>query len=440
MSKLESKFVKYEFEYALSKIRELEKDGNYNRLVLSFVKRSLKRERVGNEWFSSELQYLLYRRYFRGYVSDVILSPSYAVVRTVEFQIRRRRYWGGYVIIEVRRTWIVGVNSDSKLFINLVAYESRSRSVEEVSEVRVVASVGFDSDDGIREYYMAYTSDRADNEIVEIDEEPKPISLVRVQGEVVTQVECNEEECVKRRLVSDILMSSMDRVYQLAHTYYANVIRRILTDLGFSAIEVRLDGWHTRITIPSVVPSDKQYDDEVKSKIIRLEDLIKERIGEKRVYVSIDRGSSGFGGYKSVVVEVDLQDTLVARRVADYLRHEAEKLVERLVSERAKRKYTVYFGNHKVVIESLPLEYTFILPDDVNPLKNIYPENRVSISVSLRNNRRFYVLSGYEAYLYHSEHGVARVVFKRPYVVDLATTHVDPLHNVYANRVAFSRL
>jgi len=443
-----NKFVRYSNGLALSKLCELEKEGCYNSLVLAFVRKSLKRDIAPREWFSSELQYMMYRRYFRGYVTNVLISPNYAVIGLNEFNVRKIRYWDSYRIVNISRTWLVGINSDGKLFINLIRYDGITNTKNKEPSITIEPSIGYVSDDYVRSTYLLYNKDSNDSEIVYINEEPNPVTSIRIQGEILLTLEGGTVEQVIRRMVNDIAFTSLDNIYAIAHTYYSNIIRRVLVNLGFSNINIRRNIARTRIEIPNVVPNYRVHN-EKKEKILdrklsKLKEIICRSLNECNendiLNVYVPYGRVNWNGYRSIMVEVELQNTKVTRTIADYITKESEKLLARLVNEKIRKKYTVYMGNHKIVIESLPLEYNFILPNDINPIKEIYPENGISIGVSIRNNVRFYVLPGYEVTLYHNEHGIVKAIFSRPYIVTLTTTLVTDIHNVYMNRIAFSRL
>lgn len=429
----------YKNELALDRIRKSELNDKIKIIAIEI----LKRKKLPKSLFVDKNHYLLYNKYFKGYPYQIKISNNYIIVdMLIPLGIKRRYYWYSDndkdKVLAYKNQWVLGLDSNGKLFINLrLADNSRYYNKTIFPEEKIT------SDNEIRKYELFYDIDSNDNEIVEIKTYEDNSISYRVQGEIVYALRKTELENLKEIIIGRILTNIDTQLYTIVNTYLLHKVRLFLLGLGFSNIENgRLDNEVLIIEIPNIYVNSK-LEDKLNALRKRIFDLLKDDFLSDFVNDSIEvfYTSVRFNRrYANITIRLKTALTKHFYALNNYVYNELKKYIGELISNKVKKTYTVYMSNHKVVIDSIPLEYSITIPKELNPISNIYPENEIVVNANIRNEREFYVLSGFSSTITHNAHGITNITFKENGIVELSTLPISTMHFRYQNNIAFSQL
>jgi len=369
---------------------------------------------------------------------EVALGRSYVVLGVRRVIEPIREVGESFIVVRERavRTYayILGLNSDGRLFVNrvppaltglhgnLVSHLGEA-VVREVEDVVIAELLGFNRSVDLYD------------EVTIADE-----GNYRVQGEVVVSVNqfwtgsVDSIEDYYRRVVTAMEVEVQNYVRYLA---YDRVMVELQT-LGFSA---RFIGRAARDEIRIV--DAIYYGDDSDKKAAAVAVALCKRLGGRvynsgvctcevedralgRFSVTVDTSRIPYGGrYGDIVVKVY---TYRGSRVALDLLREFEERVRSL----PRGNFRFMLGNHLIEVEggySTSVAYT----PSVQPLA--LPPRLLSIT-----GNAFYVDTQSRVRVTHPEHGVITLRFARPFMISFTTTGVDERYPGEVNRVILRKL
>jgi len=456
MPKIVRPQIRYEPPKGLSKALDIIP----NPILRSALCRISFREKIRKERFSSGSHYDIYKTYFRGYPYDIWVSPNYIFVRTftpaITYMNRERYYWGEY---ERKRAmndiqgyvdeWIIGINSDGKLFINHINRHYRQTLsnvadvVNPVDGVAVIKSrLNIMSDDVARHDVLAYHHDVADNEMITLSDS----GVYRVQGEIVFDYNIMELDSLASYIAERFVDAYLAEINRIINLYIYMRIRDFLMNFGISTA---LHQDITRNQFSIIVPecATKHYAGWYQNTTERIAREIEKIFRNELVPEMSDRlwiesrfVERRFSNHADLSIRIHNVVFRVYHDIYDYVKREVRNQVIRLIESKTYKTYTVYHGNHIIRIDSLPLEFSVDIPEEINPLARYYPEETITISGTLRNDRLFYVLPGFKATVEHNEHGHAEIEFRNPGRLEIGNTNSSQLYVEMLNRIGIKKL
>jgi len=434
--------VEYLSYYATKKLYDIKNEEKVNDLIFIVADKVIKRNRLDRKIFTDIYHYYMYRQYFKGYPVELTISNSYLIVKNIIFVYSPREYcYHEKCIPKVRAyidKWLFGVNSDNKIFINHLdreygvhIYDYIDNYNKTFNVITIKPIIRFVKDIYIQVSDLGYNHDYGNSENIVISDN----GAYRVQGEIVFSFTYLSIDNLVNNIVDRILINLLRQVFSIYHTHIYVNVERILRKLGFSIIE------HTNLTdsslfiqIPRVSTTHNEY---VRTKIVEiLNDLLINKLGYD-IGFTVSLTKPRLSRYYNIVIQIYLRRPLSETPIGKYIDKEFTKYVKQLIDNRVYKTYTVYHGNHIIKIDSIPLEYSIEIPSELNPLKEIFPENDIVLSTSIRNDSRFYVLPGFKATIYHDSHGLTNIVFENPGVLDIGNTRVSLRYPEFQNIVAF---
>jgi len=440
-------------------LRALNSSG-INSLIKSAVIEILKHSRMPKYWFSSENHYLVYNQYFRGYPYEIWVSDNYIFVRTFTPVItslnRARYYWSDYEREKARNDmrgyvdeWLFGINSDGKLFVNHINRNywqelSRIGATEKVAEgvIRIVPVVNIISDNVIRNDVLHYHQDSDRNEYTILSES----GSYRVQGEVVFDYEVYDIERIASTIAERFVNSVLSEINRTINLYIYMRIRDWLMRFGISTVlhSNITNNWFSVVVPECATNNYARQNDEIAQRIANEIAKIFTNDVDPAIpvnnWIRSEFSRRRFERHADLIITVHNAVFRQYHELYYYVRNEVKRQLMYLIENRVVKTYHVYHGNHLITIESIPLEFSVDIPKHINPLSNYYPEEEITISGTLRNDREFYVLQGYRAILYHDEHGAITVEFDKPGKVEIGNTFSSQLYINMLNRIGVKRL
>jgi len=437
--------VEYKYVNAIKRLYEIKNNNMINDLIFTIANNIIKRNRLDKNVFSDIYHYYMYKIYFKGYPIQVMISPDYLVVSNIIFVYAPREYCYGEKCIEKTRAyidkWVFGINSDSKIFINHldrdygVYIPNHIKSYDRYSNVVVVEPVVMYRENyEIRMSELSYDRDYGNYEKIFIDRN----YVYRIQGEILYSFHEQQISDLVNSMVESIVNSMFNQIYGVYNTYIYVNVEQVLRKLGFSVIEHnRLDNIDIRIVIPRV---STVYNENARKKLNYLlyDFIVNELNYDVSVYVNLRRDR--FSRYYSFEITISHKKPFAEFEITKYVSNALKEYVRQLIENRVYREYTVYHGNHIIKIQSLPLEYSVSIPNELNPLKQIFPENDIILNANIRNNRRFYVLKAFKSIIQHNQHGITNIEFLENGIIDIENTRVSNIYPEFQNRVAFRLL
>jgi len=451
--------LKYDLSYVVSfrnsnEFREFVKGVDpVIHLALRFV---VNRKRIPRELFADHNHYLMYKMFFRGYPYTIGISNKYLVVETVvplRYEARKRYFYYNddkevsNEVMVYKDLWVFISNGDGRLYVNHLNRYSH----EILKSTTVIPLLKIMSDKEIREGFFGFKRDCEEATEIAI---PDSLGLeksntARVQGEIVFQYGFMDNEGLANDMVNLIVSSVDPQLNRIVNNYVFYLVSCVLREHGFSVIEHgNLESGTLTITLPRTVNKkfgsgrESLLSEKVKAIIVKALEFHKvftEKCSKYvTVYVDYRRG---FGEhYNDIRIDINTSYTNVKKALVEYVNGEALKLVQELIAKGSKKAYTVYWNNHTIKIESLPLEHSFEIPEELNPLANVYPEYDVVVSANIRDNSRFFVLKGFKAVVTHDEHGLANVTFTDQGLVRIQQTLASFQQADMQNRLAVNKL
>jgi len=428
--------ITYNPTLALSKVRSAEINDKIKVIAIEI----LKRKKLNKAIFEDKNHFLIYKRYFKGYPALIKLSNSYIVVENlIPIAKRKCRYWcSSYYednnldkkVYAYKEIWVLGLDTNNKVFVNLLNRIPADYYIKNITPI-----IEIHNDEFIRDYHLGFNYNVGDNEKIVIDIPGR----YRVQGEIVYEFAQHNYEDIISYMISKIMSNINPELFTLVNTYLAFKIRNYLLSLGFSDFEIsRLDNSDLRITIRNIYYS-KDFD----KKLNKLRNLIIELLKDDIMYTNsiVVRESYAHNSrYRHIEIITSNNYAIQYIRLVEYIKNELHKYISELIHNKVKKEYTVYIGNHKIRIESLPLEYNIEIPNELNPVKDINPEYVQIINSNIRDNIEFFVLEGFSSTISHNVHGIGNIEFKEEGILRLTTTVISDSQFRYQNQIAFSQL
>jgi hypothetical protein len=417
------------------------------------------------EYFTNETHYEYFRRYVKPKLSMVINKPTYSYKVKMYWRVRNYEVKHScsiyvsqsYLVIsfyrKLYRVWdindkslirtieyhyLLGFNSDGKLFVNRVG----NRPLE--NDLPIIVLVGNGSydvsstkDEEIRRI-LGYNYDVDGNSEVVIDKD----GIYRVQGEIVISVHMLDDIEEHYKWIIDRVKSE---ITDLVESIISDRIASILIDMGFNISVFGID----RITIQNVQRCENTIEDKVKALSIALLEEIKKNFDvidysiEFKNYsdsVAIDVNTEFYGNFS-----VGISYSGVSRRdiygdIFINVFHPPggileNKIIEDLYDQLKKTSRRVFkhvLGNHYIEVKNaLSTNITYKPP--ITPL--LIPFNEIRL-----NNNLYYVDKDSEIIVSHKEHGICRVKITKPSNILITTTQIHENYQSEVNRVVLSNI
>jgi len=453
---------------AIEYLNKIAKENPVKGIILDIAKLVITRNRIPKELFTDNNHYMIYRQYFKGYPYRIVLSEDYLLVDNlipVISRLNRCYYYCDedskkdiYVYLD---RWIFGINSDYKLFINHIDreryirlskllskyYESCVKDSNTDRYVCVITPViEYRESDLIRFDYLGYEIDSNNEENISIIAN----GLYRIQGEVLFNFRYMDIDNIVNIIVNEILTQLRNDINRIINTYLLIKIRDYLSRYGFSNMEIfSLENSTFYLRIRDCITKD--FYNSHKDKISKALNVLKENIYQyllndvildklMEYVIRVNPFIHIRDNYIDIDIEISNAHIIYLYEICNYVREHLLKSVKELVDNKVYKEYTVYHGNHLIKIQSIPLEYSIDIPSEINPLKQLFPENDIIMNANLRNNTRFYVLPGFKASIKHNQHGITNVIFENPGEITIFDTRISTEHLEFQNRVAFKNM
>jgi len=437
--------IQYLYGYSINKLYEIKNEEKVNDLIFSIANRIIRRNRLDKDIFTDLHHYYMYKTYFKGYPVEIMISNNYLYVSNIIFVYSPREYcYYEKCIPKVRAyidNWVFGVNSDNKIFINHIhrehgvnVYDYIDNYNKTFNVITIKPKVYFVRDIYIQANKLGYNRDYGNNENIVINDD----NIYRVQGEILYHFTYLSKDNMVNHIVDRILGILSRQVYGIYNTHIYVNIELMLRKLGFSIIEHTNLGDSTLfIRIPGVSTTYNEY---VRNKLINMiNDLLINKL-KYDIGFMISLNKPRFSRYYEITIQVYIKTPYFELPIVKYIDNELKKYVSNLIDNKISKTYTIYHGNHIIKIESIPLEYSVEIPNELNPLKTLYPENDIVLNANLRDDIRFYVLPGFKATIYHDSHGITNIVFENPGEIVIGNTRVSIYYPEFQNRIAFKVL
>jgi len=469
-----------------------------NDLIKRVVKSIVAKRELSRDLFTGETHYLLYKKYMRGVIGDVMYSDNYVVVRTATVRKKRHTYyyWGdgfeecvkkqlslfrdplseysvseivdkcrdrGFRIVGTIDTWVIGVNDNGRLFVNDILHETREDLFGLLEDlggyktysikndtliVRVKPAVIPKSDREVRVDIFRYDID-LDRDLEVGDHAVLPIhGWYRVQGEVVfhytSNVDSDEPKVVAGDMIRSMWAQIHTQVHELACRAVLDIVESAVNQLGFiTEIPNNRESGLCQLYIPGIPRSywgkidsgvDKYLEKLVLS-TLKLHGIISED-DDQAVRVDVERDEDS--RFIRITVSIYIPQTTVYNQLMQYIISEIKKMIVEAIESKRRVTYRARVGDHKIEIESIPLEYSVVVTADRTLLKHVIGD--INVEVRAVYPEGYIVLPGYKATISHHEHGVREVTFSIPGLVRFATTPISRLHVTRVNSIVVDQL
>ena len=426
--------VKIVVEKDEKELREILSYKDIHPLIRIAATKIFRNEKIEENYFSSKMHYKMYVEKFRklGKVVDMKIAPHYIFVITRSKRWFLVGFWDKwYRYYDYVYQWVFGINSDGKLFINLVGSERYDKTDnKERFEEYDNLWVGLVDDWNIRQFHLQYDIDSNDLAEITLNEYGK---IYRVQGEITMELSPPPN---LNSFLNDLTHNTNVDLVNLIENYLIRKTILVLNYIGFGRIEIGRMGRDRVVVVRNAIP---RYYDYHNRELIekRLKELLRKSIGEG-IDVRIPLRGEWDNPYLPILIEFSPLSTQKYRALREYIEKEIKKKVKEAIEKREKKTYTTYIGVHRITIESIPRTYTIEIPKELNPLVELYPETE-NITITA-TTQRYYVLPGFKATIYHPEHGSTAVKFEKEGILEINTTFVDFHHGLFQNRIAVRML
>jgi len=437
--------IKYSYYNAIKTLYEIAKYYDRAPIIISIADRVIRRNRLDKHIFTDNLHYLMYKTYFKGYPVYVGVAKNYLLVDNIIFVYSKNEWYYNKRYIPNTRAyidrWIFGINSDNKIFINHIFRHYGVEILEYVNEydkehntIYIEPKISPFNDSNIQEYEFGYSYDCENREEIILVEG----GTYRVQGDIVFSFGLENIDNLVNHIVLAIIGNMSNQIYGVYNTYVYINVEQFLRKLGFSIIE------HNRLTdtiIQIVIPGVSTYKNENARVFLEkaLYNFINYDLGYS-VNVNVSMVKPRLSRHYNIEITISHNTPYMEFEIAKYALKTLREYVKNLVDNNVYKTYTVYHGNHIIKIDSIPLEYSVEIPKEINPLKQIYPENDLVLSANIRNDRRFYVLPSFKAIIQHYQHGITNITFNNYGIVDIENTRTSELYPNFQNIIAFKNM
>jgi hypothetical protein len=356
--------------------------------------------------------------------AKVYVSKSYVVL---EFHFKVRDRWAREDFTIHESYYVIGVNTDGKLFINKLERRPAAEGLADtlVGWGRDVVEFHATGDDSVA-WVMGFNADLERGPIKAIPPpaaEERTMWLIRIQGDLVMNVDiCDDISATYLRVLKGELGG------HVAAALREVLLERIMLTLasrGITSERVR-----NRLIVEAV-PRYKphEYEDTVAQKILSLleRELYYQDLGLRlkltkpsyyvdpvdndtiKVQVSSDRGRYG-SPYRPIAIEAEPSVAAVGRAV--------EQIMRGLHVEVGRR--VVYHGRHKVTFQGYPSRLTISARLPINNLDGLEDTRVFNIGLGA-----YYIAPG-PLEVTHAEHGTHRYQVTKGLVATFQGVRVAP--------------
>ena len=402
------------------------------------------------EFFTNNIHYEYYKRYIIPKLSRVENSKVY--IRKTPWGKYRAQYkllittTENYITLtfietlknnheeyaKSRSTYILGLNSDKKLFINKIhnpilinaeKLENNKIIIQEKNDSEIHSILGYEIDTADKEEIII------NSELVELE-----VKCYRVQGEILICVE--KIENIEKEIMRQIIVETQ----RLLRTLAIELIYKLLVNIGLNPVLERMGD---RIVI--VIRGTARTYGKAHEYAEILEKTIIKELGYTEYYKKEYYNTHCVKNKNSEIcfcagvrrrafgqqyVDIEINVTEVNN----------EEIMNKLISDIREQLKTLkrenhveILGNHIVELENtISMNITYTPPRELQPLID-----HITIT---RNINRYYVDRDSTITVKHGEHGITRVKFTREYLVFLTTTRVHPDYTEEINRIVLDTL
>ena len=377
--------------------------------------------------FTNDLHYEYYRRYVGPKLS--VINKEYVVKvfgRSIKKRTSTRIYISDHYIVitfivdaknMTKYVFVVGINDDGKLFVNKIFLEPVDADIvsqENGCELYIV------QDEEIQRI-LQFEYNAVQEDIV-VDTE----GAYRVQGEVV--IEAMNGPC---DLHSEVDYSP--EVKEYIDSIYRSIVAANLQVKGFS-IEMRR--WY--IVLPLAVKRGVGDDDKVRmAKAIELAIGNQITVGGLKFRYNIYISTVCRYGetYCDLLIRVDPECVNDEHDACMYIYNQ----IHSAINELKVSTFRHVLGNHVIEVRNVYSNSMIIepqLPDEIRELAEMIAQLR---AIEIHRDR-YCVDKDSEIVISHNEHGITRVRFNKPFLVNIRTTAVGPDYPFEINRILLSKL
>jgi len=430
--------------------RDVENGSSYEDVVKTF-------RSVGEDEFSSKNHYIYYKHYLLRKLS--MIGKIYRYSRWGAETKKRFNLAIGigktYAVVEFIKcvkdegkepdcyrafSYLIGVNSDGKLFINKVDFGASNLSIYGESMHDLVV--------GKSKIYMYIISDyevkrmlgftyENENSEVTIDRS----GMYRVQGEIVLDVDMLN---LDRKEAEDKYIYRIESLLTFPMQYYVEYlltdhIARILSEMGFNVryrdrhlvIDGAIDRKREELDIAAIMIALSKKLREESHEVVYIDRERREMEINSELFgkygVSVKRHVGRFGErYKPVKIEVWIM------RCGNICSEIAIDIDAHLRESNLRNTYRYLVGGHIVTLKDV-MSSSITYTPAIKPL--ILRERQITVESDW-----FYADESSEIELIHREHGVTKIRLAKPSFIRITTTRVDRSYQQEQNRVALSIL
>jgi hypothetical protein len=365
--------------------------------------------------------------------NSIMVSENYVIL---EFKRTIKRRWDSY---DSYTYYLIGINSDGKLFINKLVNESISyRVIGELNlkngwktELRLTHDTAIH----ILLGYLIDMENSTDKTIPQHTITGETFGSYRLQGDLVLAISSDENvynyyigfikrsiyDQIERILKRTILL----RISNILNSY--NIITTIgNNNLAIEAIPRYLDDHEIKAILNNL--RDILYKELYVSDIaptLQIENIYREwnnKYSGTDIYITLTIGRGSYGNpYKPIVISVEISEPIVGK-FTDHVLKDLELKCDRRV---------IYHGRHKISYKGYPSQMTIATQLPLLNLDGVENTHVLNINID-----RIYLDEG-ELRIDHVEHGSYTYKIAKPLLVRFQSTIVDPLND---NRLSYYAL
>jgi len=440
-SKINNNNIKEFVNSFINELMDLKKEYFTNDDSYHYYKRYVaqKLKLIGKEYThrSSRTKRYIYKSIYLLYL---YISNSYIVI-TIERKIYAKHinYGDWYLNSTHGHTYVVGFNSDNKLFVNYLGDTDIYEIKDEIYNSEYIKL--YKIDDEIVYALFGYNYDN-EKEFVKIDHR----GSYRVQGDIVLS-SINDFNDFDDYV--DWLIYNIDyNIVRYVRRYITDIIFHVLTLLGFN-VDVNVDS----ITIQSLSTIKKYINIETK----KIEKFINMIIDELRKYIDIKEYKIGYILDKedfsiridSDICTFDILMNFVKKYLTGYVNLDVSvgidknrcKIYNDIINEfkeemrkMDRRDFVLNLGNHLIEIKNA-LSSRIIFNPSIKYMFEHIPSNNISSDIPV-----YFVDEVSEIHIMHHEHGYTKIIFSKPMIISFNSTNINREYLESMNRIVFNRI
>jgi hypothetical protein len=363
----------------------------------------------------------------------IIVSENYMIL---EYERTIMRRWDSY---KHSTYYVIGINSDGKLFINKldtgIPYRVWTGRLNMKNGKNVEL---YTTNDHAVHHILGYQADlenMMDKTIPQYNENGEICQSYRIQGDLCLIIDTDRDvynyylgwikhstyDQIERILKRTILL----RISNILNSY--NIVTAIGNDrIAIEAIPRYLDDYEIKGILNKI--RDILYSELYISDIaptLQIENIYRDwnsKYSGTDIYITLTMGRGSYGEpYKPIVISVDISEQTV-RKFVDHVLKDLELKSDRRV---------IYHGRHKITYNGYPSQMTLATQLPLLNLDGVENTHVLNINID-----RVYLDEG-ELRIDHVEHGSYTYKIAKPLLVRFQSTIVDPLND---NRLSYYAL